>query len=302
MFDSGAILESEVVKTKRFSVYVHPKEAYINKGYLLIKHFLTPSEVDAIGDELERVKKVCLKNKGLKAPPFRALGDEQVLKALRDSCFGADVFGTPGNVDTVGHGLHYLQDSTFERFIHSTRLKEVLDSLTDIPEPVVVQTKAVLKPAKTGTRVPAHTDEQYIFTSPQTGLALWIALDDATRVNGCVEVVEGSHVAFQSGQQFADDGSGKITWQQSISSGEGLRPFPYSKKELEELAWIPVEAASGDCLIMHPRLLHSSAPNTSAIPRRALTLHLVDGTAKWDKRNWIIPHPQLGFSEGKVRI
>ena len=177
-----------------------------------------------------------------------------------------------------------------------------MDVFSDMAIPTVVQTKAVLKPAKTGSRVPPHTDDQYIFTKPISGLALWIALDDASKTNGCVEVVEGSHTLFQPGQKFADDGNGTISWvREPIPESENASiPFPYSKKELEVLKWTAIESKSGDCLIMHPKLLHSSAPNTSAVARRALTLHLVDGACEWDERNWIVPHSVHGFSRGRI--
>ena len=297
-------MDLEIGATKRFSVYLTPRESYERNGFLILRHFMDNVEVKAILDELESIKKQCLKEKKLKPPPFRALGNAEVLNELRESCFGADIFGAPGNIDTIGHGLHCLENSVCSRFVRSGKVKNLINNLIDDLIPTIVQTKAVLKPAKTGSRVPPHMDEQYIYTEPLSGLALWIALDPSTKKNGCIEVVSGSHVSYQSGQKFADDGSGKIHWDLESPNQEeeesNLLPFPYSKKDLESITWVPIEMASGDCLVMHPRLLHSSAPNTSALDRRALTLHLVDGACHWDKRNWIQPHPIHGFSQGII--
>lgn len=291
-------MEPEVRPTRLFSVYAHPRDVYESKGYLLIRGFLDGSEVASLIAELEALKQRCLKEKGLRPPPFRALGDANCLRLLRDSCFGADVFGIPGNVDTLGHGLHYLEGSRCRALARSAKLRDIVHILSDNSKPAIVQTKAVLKPAKTGSRVPPHTDEQYIFTNPVAGMALWIALDGASKSNGCVELVDRSHVEFERGQLFADDGQGKITWIPGPSSNEHLKPFPYSKAELDSLKWTPVEVQPGDCLVMHPKVLHWSAANTSAQPRRALTMHLIDTSTEWDNRNWIVPHPQTGFREG----
>jgi len=286
-----------VIQTKRYSVIQHARQVYDELGYYKIEGFLRQEQVKQVIDELEAFKKKCLKEKKLNVPPFRALGNPDVLRDLRASCFGVEIFGTPGNIDTVGHGIHYFEDSICTQVaVKSPLVKQLVNTLTAIEEPTVVQTKAVMKPAKTGTRVPAHTDEQYIFTNPLSGLALWIALDPAGRSNGCVEVVPGSHKMYQQGQLFAADDRETITWTPVTPlPATKLEPFPYTKSELDKLQWVPIETNPGDCLVMHHSLLHASASNTSGQQRRALTVHMVDGACAWDDRNWIVPHPERGF-------
>jgi len=38
-----------------------------------------------------------------------------------------------------------------------------------------------------------HQDSTYLYTSPDSLVGFWIALDDATMENGCLWVIPGSH-------------------------------------------------------------------------------------------------------------
>ena len=293
----------EIEQTKLYSTIQHRRGSFERDGYLKFEGFLSQQEIFELLAFLEQIKKEKQKNDIINPPAFRALSESKVLEALRKSCFGAELFGATGNIDTIGHGLHYIPGSPFEKLIRENyKLKVLIQQFTDLRVPLAVQTKAILKPAKTGSRVPPHTDEQYIFTKPTSGLALWIALDDSKVSNGCVEVVPGSHNIFEQGQRFSVPlNESKALWiTPDDTGGANKKPFPYLKKDIEDLNWFPVEVRSGDCLIMDVRLLHASSPNTSKFSRKAFTIHVVDGLCEWDPANWIIPHPDLGFEKCKI--
>lgn len=283
-------------QTNKFSVVGSSREEFASEGYCILKSFLSPGEVDEMRKEIELLKTCCLKQHGLRPPPFQALFSSEALMHLRNSCSGAEVFGpNKGNCDTLGHGLHLLPNTAFHKLAHSQNLAESLRQITpQIRLPQIVQTKVIFKPAKTGSRVPTHTDEQYIFTNPISGVALWIALDPASQTNGCVQVVPKSHLPgkYESGQRFAvqndmADGSKIVKWEEQPKTTDAENPFPYTKQEIEALEWEFAEMEAGDCLFMDVRLLHASAANTSKLQRRAITLHLVDGECVWDDKNWI---------------
>lgn len=282
-------MPAAIRSTKRFSAVRTEREEFAEEGYLIRRAFLGPAEVARLLLEIEQTKARCLKLGGLRPPPFQALFSPEALTHLRASCQGAEVFGPgKGNCDTLGHGLHRMPDTGFFELAHSAKLSETLREVyPELAQPKVVQTKVIFKPAKTGVRVPTHTDEQYIFTKPISGIALWIALDVADRHNGCVQVVPRSHRAgeYEPGQRFAVHGS-TVRWEEQPSTG-GRRPFPYAKHEVDQLEWTLAEMQPGDCLFMDVRLLHASSANTSKAQRRALTLHLVDAECEWDDKNWI---------------
>jgi ectoine hydroxylase-related dioxygenase (phytanoyl-CoA dioxygenase family) len=44
-----------------------------------------------------------------------------------------------------------------------------------------------------GGEVVPHQDNSFIYTEPQTCTGLWLALEDATILNGCLWAIPGSH-------------------------------------------------------------------------------------------------------------
>ncbi len=49
------------------------------------------------------------------------------------------------------------------------------------------------KPARTGKATPMHQDGDYYPIEPLETVSVWIALDDATPENGCMQYIPGSH-------------------------------------------------------------------------------------------------------------
>lgn len=75
-----------------------------------------------------------------------------------------------------------------------------------------------------------------------------IAVDDATEVNGCLQVVSRAHDRL-----WPQDEAGCIR-----------------SDVVESMVWEPVPVRAGDTLWFHSRTPHRSGPNRSASPRRAL--------------------------------
>ena len=87
-------------------------------------------------------------------------------------------------------------------------------------------------------------------------LTAFIAVDDCTKSNGCLEVLSGSHLCGRiehtkvGGQTGAD--IGRVAWIEKACEKES------------------VELRSGDTLFFHCNLLHRSGPNESSNSRYAL--------------------------------
>ena len=76
----------------------------------------------------------------------------------------------------------------------SVRLHAVLDALMGQGR-VLLQEMALVKPPKVSGEKPWHQDAAYFRGSdPNLMFGVWIALDPATRENGCMEVIPGSHL------------------------------------------------------------------------------------------------------------
>ena len=123
------------------------------------------------------------------------------------------------------------------------------------------------KPAQDGGVVAWHQDYSYwTRTKPMAHLTCWIALDDATAENGCIQYVPGSHkwdllpVTGLAGDMDAI---------QSVLSEEQREQFQPVKVELKK----------GEASFHHPLLVHGSGDNSSDRPRRAVVINSFrDGT------------------------
>ena len=116
------------------------------------------------------------------------------------------------------------------------------------------------KPAKQGTKLPWHQDA-WTNLDRQPLITLWTALDPATKANGCVEVIPGSH---KGGLVNPEHSSGFLTEEQAA---ELCTPDKTVFLELKP----------GEVALLHNWLLHSSDINQTEISRRAFSVCYMDG-------------------------
>jgi len=118
------------------------------------------------------------------------------------------------------------------------------------------------KPAKHGGVVAWHQDYSYwTRTQPMAHLTCWIGLDDATRDNGCLQYIPGSHrwpllpVTGLAGDMDAI---------REVLGDEQMKLFENP---------VAVELKAGECAFHHPLMVHGSQANRTAGPRRALVIN-----------------------------
>jgi ectoine hydroxylase-related dioxygenase (phytanoyl-CoA dioxygenase family) len=124
------------------------------------------------------------------------------------------------------------------------------------------------KPAKHGGVVAWHQDYSYwTRTKPMQHLTTWIGLDDASKENGCLHYIPGSH---KWGYLDKPNLTGEM---------EGLKAFLDESQQEELKNPIPVEMKRGYGTFHHPLLVHGSFENRSERPRRAFVINVfADGT------------------------
>lgn len=119
------------------------------------------------------------------------------------------------------------------------------------------------KPAHDGGVVAWHQDYSYwTRTGPMAHLTCWIGLDTATRDNGCLMYVPGSHrwtLLPITGL------AGDMTAIAKVLSAEQMRA-------LENPVYIELER--GEAAFHHPLMVHGSRENRTARPRRAAVLNV----------------------------
>ncbi len=118
------------------------------------------------------------------------------------------------------------------------------------------------KPAHHGGVVAWHQDYSYwTRTQPMAHLTCWIGLDDATRDNGCLQYIPGSH----RWQLLPVTGlAGDMNAIQAVLSPEQQRQFKP----------VAIELRKGECAFHHPLMVHGSYENTTAGPRRATVINV----------------------------
>ena len=120
------------------------------------------------------------------------------------------------------------------------------------------------KPPKQGGVVAWHQDYSYwTRTKPVAHLTCWCALDDATKENGCLQYIPGSH-----------------KWgllPKPVIAGElqGIKDYlnEEQRKQFDKPQYAEVKA--GEAIFHHPLALHGSGANTSAKPRRAFVINAI---------------------------
>lgn len=115
------------------------------------------------------------------------------------------------------------------------------------------------KPSNQGTKLPWHQDA-WTDLDRQPIITVWTALDPATKENGCVEAIPGSH---RGGLVNPEDGSGFLTEEQA-------------KELCTPDKTVYLELAPGEVVLLHNWLLHSSDVNRTPVSRRGFSVCYMD--------------------------
>ncbi|KAL8966435.1 MAG: hypothetical protein Q9183_003374 [Haloplaca sp. 2 TL-2023] len=196
-------------------------------------------------------------------------------------------------INKIGHYLHELnplfRDATLTPF-HADVARKM-----GFKDPRVLQSMVICKQPEIGGRVPPHQDSTFLYTNPPSAVGFWIALEDATKENGCLSFAKGSHRRRAVEKRFVrkKDGSGT-----EFVDVEGAR-FPegldVEEEAPEEEVYELGEVKAGSLILIHGNLLHKSEKNLSGKSRFIYTFHMIEGEHEYDERNWLQP-PEKGFS------
>ncbi len=108
----------------------------------------------------------------------------------------------------------------------------------------------------TNTPTPWHQDAAYWINMPDTrAVSCWMALDNATKENGCMWYVPGSHKKEIRPHRFAGKEGGALICDATEEEG------------------IFIEIEPGDCILHHGATLHYSRGNSTGTNRRAYIIN-----------------------------
>lgn len=136
---------------------------------------------------------------------------------------------------------------------------------------IFLSDKLVYKNETTKFGSPWHQDYPYWEGSHK--YSIWIALDDAVPDNGCLRVIPGSHLF------------GAVNHGGDATDGMGFANR-LSQQEIDSHKIVDLPAESGDAIVFHDLLYHSSYPNQTGRDRWALISTYKDGTEEDPHYEW----------------
>ena len=166
-------------------------------------------------------------------------------------------------------------DPLFLAYIQLPIFKDICDHVYAPDEPIACfRAMFMNKPAKRGTFLPWHQD-RWTYLDIDPVITLWTALDPATRANGCVQIIPGSH---RVGLINPSHTSGFLTPEQAAQHA--------SPEKVEFL-----ELAPGESVLLHNHLLHSSGrePDRHSPPGIQRLLHAPASTRATNGSRAIAP-------------
>jgi len=188
----------------------------------------------------------------------------------------------PGRRSENMPSIHY-DDAWFTRLFLSANLVDVAAQILG-PDVALFTSYAISKRAEDGLAVAWHQDAAYFPIEPMDTFTLWLAVDDSTRENGCMQVAAGTHRARRV-LGHADDQSGATVLPLHL---DGFRP--------EDA--VDIEVPAGAFSVHDPFILHGSPPNRSPSRRCGITIKYVSTAIRLD-RSFVSPS---GFDWRGVRL
>ncbi len=127
------------------------------------------------------------------------------------------------------------------------------------------------KPAKQGRKTAWHQDGQYWPIRTIATCSVWLALDAATSENGCLRFIPGSHRA-------------RTVAEHNVNDDPNLSlPLELAEDLFDEADAVDVTLEPGQISLHDVFLYHGSEANTSALPRRGMTLRFMPTSSHYDR-------------------
>jgi ectoine hydroxylase-related dioxygenase (phytanoyl-CoA dioxygenase family) len=221
---------------------------YQHDGYLIVRDFLSQPEVD-------KLYRIATADEVLRSHAFD-LNDQSGKKTK------LTLWYNPG-------------DDAFGLLTRSKRMVEAAERLLDGDSAVChFHSKLMVKEPRVGGAWEWHQDYGYWYKNeflfPDQMLSVMVAITAATKENGCLQVIGGSHKMGRIEHGFAGEQVGAAQH--------------YVDLALQTMPLVFVELQPGDALFFHSNILHRSAANLS-------------GTARWSLISCYNRQTNTGYNE-----
>ncbi len=162
------------------------------------------------------------------------------------------------------------------------RLGKLAGTLAGVDGIRIWHDQALFKPPF-GNPTAWHLDNPYWSFSSQDAISIWVALDDATKDNGCLYYLPGTH---------------KTASYQNAGIGQNQADLFKFYPQWRELASVGCPAPAGTAVLHNGLTAHGAGANMTNGPRRAMTCaYMPDGSTFNGIRNVL---PEAYFAALKV--
>jgi hypothetical protein len=221
-------------------------------GHVLREAVFSSSEVAAIANQCEVVLA-----RAVNGPPTRKISMGSYLFEINPELITV-IKWEPEHPDQI-QGLEPFAhfDADLERWGSDPRFVDPMRDLLDTPEPSLFTEKLNVKRAHVGGAIFLHQDRPYWLENSENADEIATAvlfLDDADRINGCLEVVPGSHLM-------------PLAERRDVA---GFGGFEMDTEHCDTEQLVALEVPAGSVVFFGPRLVHRSLPNETEGDRRTL--------------------------------
>lgn len=265
-------------------------------GYAVLENFLTSEEIEAIRNEsLRLVREESPKERqqifgndyNMKSKYFVDSGD-RVSYFFEEKAFDLKtkelVLPVEQSIAKIAHALHHF-NPVFKQLSTSQKVQKVFKAI-GYKDPRIMQSMIIFKPPFVGGEYFPHQDASYLYTEPLHVAGIWLALDDATRENGCLEFIPKSH-KWEVKRRFV----------RTSGSKDKLLEWVGPTENYDESKFVRAEVKAGGLVVLDGRVVHRSAPNLSNQSRNIYTFHVFDNErATYHKDNWLQPETTDTFT------
>jgi len=166
------------------------------------------------------------------------------------------------------NSIHKFKGSFFDKFSKQKKVIQLSSKMVD-DVPVFRMCEYFAKPKKIGLPSPIHQDNFYWNLKNGRALTIWVAINKATKRNGAVQYLLGSHKEglVNHVPSYAPGSSQKVKLIKKFKIKYKTKVFLLNK---------------GDCLVHDALVMHGSKKNISLNSRRSFTIQMKAKKTKID--------------------
>lgn len=168
--------------------------------------------------------------------------------------------------------IHFADDPFWIRLVGDDRLLDIAETFVG-PDIALFGAHYFCKAPFVGQAVLWHQDGSYWPLDPMEVVTLWLAVDEATRENGCLRVIPHSH---------------KLALQEmgASSTVPNVLDSEIDPRFVDESKAVDIVLQPGDVEVHHPNIIHGSEANTSPKRRCGLAIRYISTRSRILKEDW----------------